>query len=95
MPNTDFKYIYGPVPSWRLESSLGIDLLSRPEKVCSFDCTYCQLGRNNVRRTTRDLFVRTGDVMKEIESLPDVSIDYLTFSVVFILSACHLPLSGP
>lgn len=80
MPNADLKYIYGPVPSWRLGSSLGIDLLSRPEKICSFDCTYCQLGRNDAKRTTRDRFVRTGDVIGEIESLPDVSIDYLTFS---------------
>lgn len=80
MPKTDFQYIYGPVPSWRLGSSLGIDLLSRPQKICSFDCTYCQLGRDNAKQTTRDLFARTGDVMSEIESLPDVKIDYLTFS---------------
>lgn len=68
MQNTDFRYIYGPVPSWRLGSSLGIDILSQPEKICSFDCTYCQLGRNDVKGTIRSLFVRTGDVMKEIES---------------------------
>jgi wyosine [tRNA(Phe)-imidazoG37] synthetase (radical SAM superfamily) len=80
MPNTDYQYIYGPVPSWRLGSSLGIDLLSRPEKICSFDCTYCQLGRNNVKRTTRGLFVSTEDMIREIGSLPEVAIDYLTFS---------------
>ncbi|HBL24648.1 MAG TPA: radical SAM protein [Deltaproteobacteria bacterium] len=80
MQSADFKYIYGPVPSWRLGSSLGIDLLSQAEKVCSFDCTYCQLGRNDVKGTTRSLFVRTGDVMKEIDSLPGIHIDYLTLS---------------
>jgi DnaJ-class molecular chaperone len=32
-----FKYIYGPVPSWRVGSSLGVDLLSQREKICSFD----------------------------------------------------------
>jgi len=36
--------IYGPVASWRLGKSLGIDLISR-EKTCSFDCIYCQLGK--------------------------------------------------
>lgn len=80
MQSADFKYIYGPVPSWRLGSSLGIDLLSQPEKVCSFDCTYCQLGRNDVKGTTRSLFVRTGDVMKEIDSLLGIHIDYFTLS---------------
>lgn len=76
----DFKYIYGPVPSWRLGSSLGIDLLSRDEKICSFDCTYCQLGRNTNRQTTRDVYVSAEEVVREIESLPDINIDYLTFS---------------
>ena len=39
--------IYGPVPSWRLGNSLGVDLIEVPEgydKVCSFNCVYCQLG---------------------------------------------------
>lgn len=76
----NYKYIYGPVPSWRLGSSLGIDLLSREEKICSFDCTYCQLGRNNIRHTARDIYVSTDEVVKEIESLPEAEIDYLTFS---------------
>lgn len=77
---SDLKYIYGPVPSWRLGSSLGIDLLSREEKICSFDCTYCQLGRNKARQTTRGLFVPVEDMVREIRSLPDIHIDYLTFS---------------
>lgn len=76
----DFKYIYGPVPSWRLGSSLGIDLLSRDEKICSFDCTYCQLGRNTNRQTARGTYVSVGEAVREIESLPDINIDYLTFS---------------
>lgn len=76
----DLKYLYGPVPSWRLGSSLGIDLLSRDEKVCSFDCIYCQLGRNDVKQTARSIFVSVRDMVREIDSLPDVNIDYLTFS---------------
>lgn len=76
----DLKCIYGPVPSWRLGSSLGIDLLSRDEKICSFDCVYCQLGRNDARQRVRGTFVAVEDMIKEIESLQDINIDYLTFS---------------
>jgi len=37
-------HVYGPVPSRRLGISLGIDPI--PKLVCTFDCIYCQLGRN-------------------------------------------------
>jgi hypothetical protein len=43
---TRFKYIYGPVPPWRLGGSLGIDLLSQEEKIYSYDCLHCQLKKN-------------------------------------------------
>ena len=36
--------IYGPVFSRRLGRSLGINLLSRNYKVCSFNCVYCEYG---------------------------------------------------
>jgi len=29
--------VYGPVPSWRLGRSLGIDLISAQGKTCTFD----------------------------------------------------------
>ena len=35
--------VYGPIPSWRVGESLGIDLI-RDNSVCSFNCVYCQLG---------------------------------------------------
>jgi len=76
----NFRYIYGPVPSWRLGSSLGIDLLSRKEKVCSFDCIYCQIGRTKSYTTRRKLYVPTKGVVSEIKALPKVKIDYITFS---------------
>ena len=38
------RCVYGPVPSWRLGLSLGIDPVG-PPKTCTFDCVYCQLGR--------------------------------------------------
>ncbi|MCC6276778.1 MAG: radical SAM protein [Oligoflexia bacterium] len=35
---------YGPIESRRLGLSLGINLLGGGEKVCSYDCPYCELG---------------------------------------------------
>ena len=39
--------VYGPVPSWRLGRSLGIDVITPPKR-CTFNCIYCQLGRTRV-----------------------------------------------
>lgn len=75
-----FKYIYGPVSSWRLGRSLGIDLLSAKDKVCSFDCLYCQLGRTKAYTSKRKVYVPTKKIVEEIQALPKVNIDYLTFS---------------
>ena len=38
--------IFGPVHSRRLGLSLGINLLPLDGKICSFDCIYCECGRN-------------------------------------------------
>ncbi|MFH1877882.1 MAG: radical SAM protein [Candidatus Omnitrophota bacterium] len=80
MTERKYKYIYGPVPSWRLGSSLGIDPLSRGEKVCTFDCSYCQIGKTDFLTDKRDEFARVSDVVEEIYSLPRLEIDYITFS---------------
>jgi wyosine [tRNA(Phe)-imidazoG37] synthetase (radical SAM superfamily) len=76
----DFKYIYGPVFSWRLGVSLGIDPLGGEKKICSFDCIYCQIGKTDILRKEREEFVPTEKIIKEIESLPHLKIDYITFS---------------
>ncbi|MDP8218607.1 MAG: radical SAM protein [Candidatus Theseobacter exili] len=75
-----FRYIYGPVSSWRLGSSLGVDPLSEKEKICTFDCVYCQLGKTRVFADERSVFVPVHKIIEEIQSLPDVPIDYITFS---------------
>jgi len=74
------KYIYGPVPSWRLGISLGIDPLSDREKICTFDCVYCQLGRTYKFAHQRKIFVSVNEIEDEINSLPNIEIDYITFS---------------
>ncbi|MDD5532218.1 MAG: hypothetical protein PHC52_05460 [Syntrophales bacterium] len=76
----DFKYVYGPVDSWRLGVSLGIDLLSQDAKVCTFDCSYCQLGRTPAYTTERRLYVSTEEILEEMAGLPEVEEDHITFS---------------
>ncbi|PIS28753.1 radical SAM protein [Candidatus Saganbacteria bacterium CG08_land_8_20_14_0_20_45_16] len=73
------RYIYGPVPSWRLGKSLGVDLISG-EKICTFDCCYCQLGKTVRNLIKRSVYIPTSEIVKELESLPDVELDYITLS---------------
>jgi len=76
----DLKYIYGPVSSWRLGSSLGIDPISFENKICTFDCVYCQLGKTSKFTKEREIYVQQDDIIDEISSLPPIKIDYITFS---------------
>jgi len=80
MSEKNYKYIYGPVPSWRLGSSLGVDPLSKGKKVCTFDCVYCQIGKTKLLTDKRETFVKVGDIVEELDSLPYLEIDYITFS---------------
>lgn len=80
MPNTSFQYLYGPVHSWRLGNSLGIDPLSQERKVCNMDCSYCQLGRSAEMTLERRDHISVEELMSEVECLPDVPIDHFTFS---------------
>jgi len=74
--------IYGPVPSWRLGRSLGIDMVSTPEKTCSFNCVYCQLGKTVNLVSDRKEYVSIPNLASEIKKLGEVSADYATFSGV-------------
>ena len=47
--------VFGPIHSRRLGISLGINLLPKGGKVCSFDCIYCECGLNRERRTKNPL----------------------------------------
>jgi len=72
--------IYGPVPSWRLGRSLGIDVVSTEEKTCSFDCVYCQLGRTVHHSKQREAFISLDELAFELEGAKEVEADYVTFS---------------
>lgn len=78
--------VYGPVPSWRLGRSLGIDPLLSP-KTCTFDCVYCQLGRTVNKILSPDgleTAIKADKVLKDLETalhgIALESIDYVTFS---------------
>ncbi len=80
MAKHKFMHIYGPVPSWRMGNSLGVDLLPENEKICTFDCVYCQLGPTLRFERKRKEFVPAEEIFQEIRALPEVHIDYITFS---------------
>lgn len=63
------KFIYGPVPSWRLGRSLGVDIVSVIPKICSFDCSYCQLGKTSHKTDRRMLFVSENSIKKELKKV--------------------------
>lgn len=75
------KLVYGPIASWRLGRSLGIDLISQEEKICSFDCIYCQLEKTQCITAQKDEFVSISQLKKEIsEALQKRTADVITFS---------------
>ena len=61
------KIIFGPVKSRRLGVSLGINLLPGNSKLCSFDCIYCECGRNPDPRETKAVLPQTGEVKISLE----------------------------
>ena len=62
--------LYGPVDSRRYGRSLGINLMPREYKVCSFNCMYCHYGLTSV--TTMDLQDRWDDMPKVDEVASDL-----------------------
>lgn len=59
------RYIFGPVPSRRLGSSLGIDIV--PHKTCNLDCIYCEVGKTNKLTTKRDHYINVDEMLKEFQ----------------------------
>jgi len=75
-----YKYLFGPVPSRRLGMSLGIDLI--PQKVCSLNCVYCEVGKTTNLTIDRLEYVKYDMVITELEDFMSKhpKIDYITFS---------------
>jgi wyosine [tRNA(Phe)-imidazoG37] synthetase (radical SAM superfamily) len=55
-------------------------MVSQPEKTCSFDCEYCQLGPTRRQTAQRREFVPIARLADELARLPALDLDYVTFS---------------
>lgn len=75
------EIVYGPVSSWRLGRSLGIDPICREGKICSFDCIYCSLGLTAEKTIERRVFVHEEQVAQALKkAMKKVEADIVTFS---------------
>ncbi len=72
--------IFGPIQSRRLGLSLGVNLLPLSNKLCSFDCIYCECGwavkgqkpRFNSRQDVKRLLKEKLEEMAKKGKMPDV-----------------------
>ncbi|HZK09857.1 MAG TPA: radical SAM protein, partial [Clostridia bacterium] len=62
---TDYKYVYGPVPSRRMGLSVGISPI--PKGYCNYSCIYCQLGRTSHMTNKRENFFKQEDIVEEFK----------------------------
>lgn len=60
------QHVFGPVPSRRLGSSLGINNI--PPKICTYACVYCQLGNLSGMSIQRKRFFDPVDLAGEVEN---------------------------
>lgn len=79
------EYVFGPIRSRRLGTSLGINLLPRAGKICNFDCIYCECGWNRDGRGD-SVIPSASQIRSALEDrltellLEGTSIDSITFS---------------
>lgn len=77
--------VFGPVHSRRLGLSLGVNILSVDQKICSFNCLYCECGWNPKEDKSAP-FVPRNEVKQALEqrliqiSESDEKIDVITFA---------------
>ena len=74
------KSIYGPVSSWRLGASLGIDPICNENKICSFNCVYCQLGKKGDKIYERKEFIPLSKLKEDIGLIKGAKADIITFA---------------
>ncbi len=75
----EFEYIFGPVRSSRLGLSLGLELLG--DRICDFDCLYCEVGKTFRHTAQRDIYVPSEKVLNELGSwfeMSNSSPEYIT-----------------
>ena len=75
--------VYGPIHSRRLGISLGMNLMPVTDKLCTFDCIYCECGFN--RPVSHPILPTREQVYTALETqlismAPDQQTDVITFS---------------
>lgn len=77
---SQYKHLFGPVPSRRLGRSLGVDLV--PFKTCTLDCLFCEVGPTTCRTLTRKEYVPTDEVIAELSQwlAQNERADYITLA---------------
>lgn len=77
------KIIFGPVTSRRLGQSLGINLLPTDQKICNFDCIYCECGLTDSTKGTlpsrQEVKEKLDSVLREFKE-QNKAIDTITFA---------------
>jgi wyosine [tRNA(Phe)-imidazoG37] synthetase (radical SAM superfamily) len=61
------QIIFGPVKSRRLGLSLGVNLLPSDRKICTFNCIYCECGRNSLLPTEKIILPSRTEVKEKME----------------------------
>lgn len=74
------KYIYGPIPSRRLGTSLGVSPI--PKKACNYSCIYCQLGRTNIMTNSRQKFFDIDEILAELEEVIHNNVEFDVITIV-------------
>lgn len=77
--------VFGPIKSRRLGTSLGINLLPKDGKLCSFDCAYCECGLNKdfipkTKIPTRTEAIEAIETKLSIMSQNNEPLDVITFA---------------
>lgn len=83
-PDIYTSHIIGPIHSRRLGVSLGVNLLPKNGKVCSFDCLYCECGYNADHRggkmpSAEEVMVALEQKLKEMYEAKE-PLDVITFA---------------
>lgn len=60
---TEYRHLFGPVPSRRFGRSLGVDLT--PFKTCNLNCIFCQLGPTTIHTSKRSELISIESVKAE------------------------------
>ncbi|MCH8858918.1 MAG: radical SAM protein [Proteobacteria bacterium] len=78
-PTASPSCVYGPVKSWRLGWSLGVDLI-QDISTCSFNCVYCQLGDIVDKTAERRIFVKTEQLRRDLDAADWSRVDVVSIS---------------